>query len=288
MPDWKTELRTQLSSLRLTPTREAEIVNELAEHLESRYEELLATAVSPSEAERVIRSEISESDQLASELQPIERQETRSLNIPGDSRFHLFGDLWQDVRHAARLLRKNPVFTLVTVLTIALGIGANTAIFTLINAVMLRPLPVTDAHELVLFRVNGPKMPPGASYNFNYPLYEMFRDQTQSLSGVIAANTVWRGRLVVNDGVSGGAVETVQQQRVSANFFSVFQVAAVKGRTFTDTDDNPSNTQHGAVISYDYLATKVSTRSKHHRQTGLCQQHSVDDYRCRSTWILRL
>jgi hypothetical protein len=100
MPDWKTELRKQLSGLRLTPTREAEIVNELAEHLESRYEELLATGVSPSEAERVIRSEISESDQLANELQPIERQERPSLNIPGDSRFHLFGDLWQDVRHA--------------------------------------------------------------------------------------------------------------------------------------------------------------------------------------------
>ena len=252
MPDWKKELTKHLSSLRLTPTREAEIVNELAEHLENRYEELLASGLSPAEAEQLTRVELNESDQLVRELQPIERQEPPSINVSDDSRFRPLADLWQDVRHSGRLLRKNPVFTVITVLTLALGIGANTAIFTLINAVMLRPLPVKNAQELVLFRVSGPRVPPAARYNFNYPLYEMFRDQTQTLSGVIAANNVGRGRFLVNDGVSGGSAESVQQQRVSGNFFSVLQVDAVKGRTFTDADDNPSNTQPGAVISYDF------------------------------------
>ena len=83
MPDWKTELRKQLSGLRLTPTREEEIVNELAEHLESRYEELLGTGLSRSEAEKIIRQELSENDQLARELQSIEPRETPSVSVPG-------------------------------------------------------------------------------------------------------------------------------------------------------------------------------------------------------------
>ena len=70
-----------------------------------------------------------------------------------------------DLRFGGRLLIRKPAFTAIAVITLALGIGANTAIFTLINAVMLRPLPVTDAHELVLFRVTG-RVPAVASYNF--------------------------------------------------------------------------------------------------------------------------
>ena len=76
MPDWKNELTKHLSSLRLTPTREAEIVNELAEHLENRYEELLAGGMSAAEAEQLTRAELNENDQLVRELQPIERQGT--------------------------------------------------------------------------------------------------------------------------------------------------------------------------------------------------------------------
>ena len=251
MPDWKSELRQKLDGLHLPPAREAEIVDELADHLENRYQELLAGGASPEEAKRLTLAELNENDQLASELRLIENREVSIISLPG-SRFRLLADLSQDVRLSGRLLRKNPVFTLITLLTLALGIGANTAIFTLINTVMLRPLPVENPQELVLFRVDGPLMPAAAKYNFNYPLYEMFRDQTQSLSGVIAANNVGRGRLVVNDGVSGGVAESVQQQRVSGSFFSVLQVGAVTGRTFTEADNNPANTQPGAVISYDY------------------------------------
>ena len=261
MPDWKRELRQKLSGLHLPPTRETEIVDELADHLENRYQELLASGASPREAKQCTLAELNENDQLATELRLIESREISIVSMPG-SRFRLLTDLWLDVRHSARLLRKNPVFTLITLLTLALGIGANTAIFTLINSVMLRPLPVKNPQELVLFRVDGPLMPAAARYNFNYPLYEMFRDQTQSLSGVISANNVGRGRLVVNDGVSGGAAEPIQQQRVSGNFFSVLQVDAVMGRNFTEAEDNPANTQPGAVISYDYWQRRFGFDAK--------------------------
>src|SRR5262245_55372842 len=86
-------------------------------------------------------------------------------------------EMFQDLRYGFRMLLKSKMFTLVAVLSLALGIGANTAIFSLINTLMLRMLPVKDAQELALFSVVQPR---GTMYVFNYPLYEMFRDHNQS------------------------------------------------------------------------------------------------------------
>src|SRR5262249_49770511 len=127
-------------------------------------------------------------------------------------------EMFQDLRYGARMLLKSKMFTLVATLSLALGIGANTAIFTLINALMLRMLPVKNAQELALFRIYGPHAPPGAGYNFNYPLYEMFRDHNQSFSGIITGNNVGRARFVAPEPGAAGATESVQQQRVSGNF----------------------------------------------------------------------
>jgi predicted permease len=159
-------------------------------------------------------------------------------------------EMFQDLRFGARMLLKNKMFTLVAVLSLALGIGANTAIFSLINALMLRMLPVKNAEELALFSVAGPNVPSGASYNCNYPLYEMFRDRNQSFTGVIAGAGVGRARLLVNE--PGAVAESVQQQRVSGAFFSVLGVNPVVGRTLIEADDNPASAQPGAVISYEY------------------------------------
>jgi predicted permease len=158
--------------------------------------------------------------------------------------------MFQDLRYGVRMLLKSKAFTAVALLSLALGIGANTAIFSLINALMLRMLPVKGAHELVLFKVVGPGVPTGANYNSNYPLYEMFRDRNQSFAGVIAGASVGRARFVVNE--PGAGVESVQQQRVSANLFSVLGVNPVIGRTLIEADDNPANAQPAAVISYDF------------------------------------
>jgi putative ABC transport system permease protein len=156
-------------------------------------------------------------------------------------------EMFQDLRYGARLLLKSKMLTLVAVLSLALGIGANTAIFSLINALMLRPLPVKNAHELALFSIVQPSR---ANHGFNYALYEKFRDGNQSFTDVIAADRGWRARLLVNE--PGAGVESVQEQRVSGNFFSVLGVNAVVGRTLIEADDNPSNPQPGAVISYEY------------------------------------
>src|SRR5262249_54342644 len=159
-------------------------------------------------------------------------------------------EMFQDLRYGARMMLKSKMFMLVAALSLALGIGANTAIFSLINALMLRMLPVKNAEELALFSVAGPNVPLGASYTCNYPLYEMFRDRAQSFTGVIAGANVGRARLLVNE--PGAAAESVEQQRVSGNFFSVLGVNPVVGRTLTEEDDNLSNGQPGAVISFEY------------------------------------
>ncbi len=159
-------------------------------------------------------------------------------------------EMVQDLRYGVRMLLKSKMFTLVAVLSLALGIGANTAIFSLINALMLRMLPVKDAQELVLFKIASPNAPASFGYNANYPLYEMFRDRNQSFSGIITGANVARARFLVN--APGAEPESVQQQRVSGNFFSVLSVNPVIGRSLTEADNNPANTQPGAVISYEY------------------------------------
>jgi predicted permease len=159
-------------------------------------------------------------------------------------------EMFQDLRYGARMMLKSKMFTLVAVLSLALGIGANTAIFSLINALMLRMLPVKNAEELALFSVTSPNAPSGVGYNCNYPLYEMFRDRNQSFTSVIVGANVGRARLFVNE--SGAVAESVEQQRVSGNLFSTLGVNPVLGRMLTEADDNQANGQPGAVISFEY------------------------------------
>jgi hypothetical protein len=105
-------------------------------------------------------------------------------------------EMFQDLRYGVRMLLKNKMFTAVAALSLALGIGANTAIFSLINALMLRPLPVKAPQELALFTIIEPW---GQGYSLNYPLYEMFRDRSQSFNGVVTDSVVGGARLTVNE-----------------------------------------------------------------------------------------
>jgi len=155
------------------------------------------------------------------------------------------GTLWHDIRYGIRMLRKNAGFTAVAVLTLALGIGANTAIFSLIDALLLKALPgVKDPQQLVLVTDNGwPSL--------SYPLYEHLREADQSLSGLFVSPGIDKRRMMV---AGSGAVEAEQisTQPVSGNFFSVLGASAVLGRTLTPDDDRPGDPQPVAVISYDF------------------------------------
>ena len=138
--------------------------------------------------------------------------------------------LWQDLRYAARQLLRSPGFTAVAVLTLALGIGANTAIFSVVNAVLLRGLPFKDPDRLVWVwsvRTERNDAP------FTLPEYIEYRDQTQTMEQ-LAALATWNGSLT-----GRGDAERLQGTRVSANVFQLLGVEAALGRTLLPADDDP-------------------------------------------------
>jgi predicted permease len=169
----------------------------------------------------------------------------------------MMGTLLQDVRYGLRMLAKNPGFTAVAVLTLALGIGANTAIFTLIDAVMLKALPVQKPEQLALFgegrRRGFVGLASGQHYDiFSYPLYVHMRDNNPSFEGIAAFRTELDRLNVRPQGPGEGEPSQLAWGRlVSGNYFSVSGVQAVLGRVLTPADDRAEGPP-AAVISCDY------------------------------------
>jgi predicted permease len=151
-------------------------------------------------------------------------------------------DLLQDMRYALRQLRKNPGFTEVAVLTLALGIGANTAIFSVIDAVLLRPLPFRDSHQLVRVRPTEPGRLD--DIGVSYPAFLDWRSRNHVFEGLSAFHT--------DDFTLTGRGEPMHLVGgvVSANMFSVLGVAPVLGRDFTSGEDTPSATGLPVILSY--------------------------------------
>jgi predicted permease len=169
--------------------------------------------------------------------------------------------LLQDIRYGARMLRNNPAFTTIAVLTLALGIGANTAIFTLINAVMLKMLPVRDVKELVV--IGDPTAAHSRSHGtprtelYSYPLYKELRDRTSVFNGMLAAGEVHRVRVAKQTGQS--ISDDVLGVLVSGNYFSVLGVNALAGRTLYETDDKVAGGHPVAVISYSLWRSRFNS-----------------------------
>jgi predicted permease len=159
--------------------------------------------------------------------------------------------IWRDTRHAVRSLRKTPGFLAIVVLTLGLGIGANAAIFSLMDQILLRPLAVHDPESLVL--LDGPGAFMGRTMNamtFSYPMYKDFRDRNEVFTGVlarfpVALTAVWRG-----------ASERANGDLVSGNYFEVLGVQPALGRLFNASDDRTPGGHPIAVLSYGYWQRK--------------------------------
>src|SRR5262249_10335024 len=157
-------------------------------------------------------------------------------------------EMFQDLRFGMRMMLKSKIFTIVAVLSLALGIGANTAIFSLIDALLLKMLPVAEPQRLAFFAIAGQR----SEDVFPYPFYQQFRNRIRSFSGVIAATGARRMRMTMSESEGGAGVESARGQMVSGNFFSVLGVSAALGRTLTEDDDRAGNQQAVAVIGYGF------------------------------------
>jgi predicted permease len=161
------------------------------------------------------------------------------------------GALLQDLRYALRMLAKSPGFTVVAILTLALGIGANAAIFSLTDQVLLRRLPVQKPQELVVLHSPGPQ--PGRNWSdgdrgaaWSYPMYKDLRDGNQVFSGLLA-------RFLTQASVSGqGQTELANAELVTGNYFEVLGVRPALGRVFSSQDETAPGANPAAVLSYGY------------------------------------
>jgi predicted permease len=164
------------------------------------------------------------------------------------------GGLVQDLHYALRQLRKSPGFTVVAVLTLALGIGANTAIFTVVNALLLKMLPVSQPQQLVV--LGNPAFANGRSHGtprtdiYSYPLYKELRDHNSVFTGLCAAGS--DHQIELDTGQGQNSAEKVTGRMVSGNYFTVLGLQPAVGRLLSDSDDTAENSNPVAVLSYGF------------------------------------
>ena len=233
MPDFKEEIRKRLQSLGLAPARENEIAEELSQHLEDEYDHALSRGATEEDARQEVLNAFSQTDVLARSLKGVERRVPQNpIPMGTERKRNMFADLSQDVRYGLRMLLKNPAFTLIAVFALALGIGANSAIFSVVNALLLQPLPYKNPNQLVVIWESAAHL----GFPKNTPSPANFLD--------------WQKQSTVFDGMGAfamqsynltgvGEPERLDGRRVSANLFELLGVKPVLGRTFVPEEDKP-------------------------------------------------
>jgi predicted permease len=179
-----------------------------------------------------------------------------------------------DLRHALRQLRKSPAFALTVIVTLALGIGANAAVFALFDQVLLRMLPVQQPKELVRFVWTGGFSGSASSFGgdtnnyFSYPMYKDLRDKNQAFEGMLAADRTGVGVSWHNQ------AENKDAEVVTGNYFQLLGLKPELGRLLTQQDDTARNSNPVVVLSYDYWRTRFAASSDVVGQTVLINGHT--------------
>jgi predicted permease len=206
---------------------EQDLEEELREHVECRTEDLMRAGLTREEAERQARMELGTRETY--------KEQCREANG-----LRWLDELRQDLRYGLRMLRKNPAFTVVVVLTLALGIGMNTAIFSLVDQLLLWTVPAHEPNRLV--KIEG-------YYSRSYPFFCAYRDLNQAFSGVLASS----------DNLSAGirpagapGVEVGHVEYVSGGYFQILGIGSAAGRVIAPSDDAAPGGSPVAVLSYRY------------------------------------
>src|SRR5579863_2983027 len=241
---WLYTIPLRLGSLFRREKADQELDDELRDHVERRIEEYVAKGLAPAEARR----------QALLEMGGVEKRKEECREI---RRVNWIQDLAQDLRYGLRQLRRNPGFTAVAVITLALGIGANTAMFSVVNAVVLRPLPYAHSDRLVWIAESVPALKSEAVTGADYVDW---KDQNHTLDRIAAYDTMYRGSL--REGAAGpgsadfnltgrGTPARVHSAFVSASFFATLGVEPQLGRAFTEKEDQPSG-PHVVVLMHSF------------------------------------
>ena len=239
MPDWNHEIRRHLEGLRLPATREVEIIEELAQHAEDRYQELLRSGIGEADAQLVALREATE--HLSDELRTVERTNASDAVTLGAGRpAHILSGLTQDIQYGLRALLNNPRFTVVAMLALALGIGANTAIFSVINGVILQPLAYHDPSRLMQVYEKTPEFTESSVPYFDYLDWRRLNRSFTDIGVHRGADFNYTG---------AGTPEQIAGEYVSASLFPVLGVAPVLGRHFVPEEDRP-HTACSVILSY--------------------------------------
>ena len=235
MPDWARDLRPRLAGLRLSPAREASILEELSQHLDDRRDELIAGGLDPDTATALTRAELRTGRPADAAARRVVPGAVAAAADAGGAGRRAFGGIWQDLRYAWRTLRRDPLFTVIAVVTLTLGIGLNTSMFGFMNALIFRPLPFAESAQLMrLFRTTAEQRPGGfaaADYlalrraEDGFGRFAAFRPSTRALAD---------------------ASRPLEWIDVSAHLFDVLGVQPTMGRAFRAADEVPGN--HRVVL----------------------------------------
>jgi predicted permease len=249
MPDWKQEISRRLEKERIDPGREASIVEELNQHLEDRYEELLVAGNSEAEARGAVLEEMGGNERLAAALPAAMRNSASSaLSAAGLPSGNLLTDLLRDVRYGLRSLGRAPAFTFFAVLTLALGIGASTTVFTIINTLLLHPLPASDPSRLVSLDATEMKAntQSGSLLPISYPNLRDYQAKNSAFTELGGFSSPLVMTLTGNS-----ASERFFGELVTQGYFEALGIAPAKGRFFLPREISAPGSAPVAVLSYN-------------------------------------
>jgi predicted permease len=230
--NWFRMSRSRLAGLFRRRALDANLDTELRTHLDALTEENIRRGMNEDEARHAARREFGGLEQTKDSY-----REQRGLPF--------FETLAQDLRYALRMLVKSPGFTAATILTLALGIGANTGLFSLVNSVLLGNLPVRNPQELVVIKYTDSRSRE-AEEDFSYPMYQAIRDKNS-----VFANVLTRAGVTFNASYSGQS-EHANGEMVSGNYFETLGVQPFLGRLIGPEDDRTPGAHPVAVVSYGY------------------------------------
>ncbi len=250
MQDWKEAVRDRLRRLRLSPPREREIVEELSQHLEDRYSELRTAGWTDEMARRDVLAELDAPGFLAERLLTIEQPVDPNPAVLGAGGSPPWSHVWHDVRYAARVLRRNPGFALIAVLTLALGIGATTAIFSVVYGVMLRPLPFPNSDRLVrIYESDLQHARP--EFSVSQPNFLDFRAQNRTFERLVGT-----GGTTINLTTADGA-EPLVARRVTIDFLPALGVSPALGRNFLPEEDRPGGNTRVVLVTHGFWQRRL-------------------------------